>query len=186
MLRSIDADSTMATAGLGRPVLQETDFTHEDASNMHPDIIRNMGLFNPENASTTDPPIMTQIAVDLPTMVQNLLSSFTNQIIEPEFNEAIAQQQPKDKVESEISQKLAVHERDFRKTVEKLTEQYTQQHEANQAEERLAEEISAQARALTNINKCDNSHLTTNEQQKLSEKARQRIHGTVLRHQEHS
>ena len=45
---------------------------------------------------------MTQIAVDLPSMVQNLLSSFTNQIIEPEFNEAY-QLTPKDKVESEMS-----------------------------------------------------------------------------------
>ena len=176
MLRSIDADSTMAAAGLGRPVLQtpqETDFTHEDAINMNPDIIRNMGLFNPENASSADPPIMTQIAVDLPSMVQNLLSSFTNQIIEPEFNEAITQLTPKDKVESEMSQKLAVHEREFAKTVEKLTEQYTQQHEANLAEERLAEEISVQAKALTDINKCETTHFTSVEQQKLSEKAKE-------------
>ena len=48
----------------------------------------------------------------------------------------------------------------IRQTVEKLTEQYTQQHEANLAEERLAEEISVQAKALTDINKCETTHFT--------------------------
>ena len=47
-----------------------------------------------------------------------------------------------------------------------MTEQYTQQHEANQAEEHLAEEISTQAKDLTDINKCETTHFTSDERQK--------------------
>ena len=66
-----------------------------------------------------------------------------------------------------MSQKLAVHER-IHQTVEKLTEQYTQQHEANLAEERLAEEIMFKQRPQPR-----ETTFTSVEQQKLSEKAKE-------------